>query len=106
MTNSASRIGTMDPMDLTQRIYVDQFLAEVEPDSPDVAFTFRRSEIEAFRKRRAELGFDNDEALRVQTVGRKAEIPRIEAQVARLEAELAILRESTADPAQKEEVKS
>lgn len=83
----ASRIGTMDPMGHA-RVYVNELLEEVPAGSPDAAFVYKRTEIEALRARRHELELDKgDEALRVTLASRKLEREKVERRLAILQAE-------------------
>lgn len=89
---SARRYGTMDPMG-SGRVFTDETLREVPAGSPEAAFSWKRSELEARRARRAELGLDKgDEALRVQIDSRRAELVKAEARAAAAAQELEALR--------------
>lgn len=91
---TASRVGTIDPMDPKKRVYVTDAFEEVEPGSTDAAWVFKRSDLEARRARRAELGLDkNDEAARAQRESRPTIRVAAERKRAALQAEIEALDE-------------
>lgn len=91
-----SRVGTIDPLDTTNRVYVDANLKEVGAGTSDAAFVYRRSDLDRLKARRKELGIGGDEALRVTREGQKAALADAERRAAAAEAEAATLRERVA----------
>lgn len=87
-----SRVGTIDPLDTTTRVYVNADLKEVGAGSTDAAFVYKRHDLDRVVARRKELGLGGDEALRVNRESQKVALAAAERRAAAAEAEAETLR--------------
>jgi hypothetical protein len=72
MATGPSKVGTIDPNDTTERVFVDENLKEVGAGSTSAAFVYRRSDLARVVARRKALGLPTgDEAVRVQRESHK-----------------------------------
>lgn len=91
----ASRVGTIDPLDTTTRVYVDENLKEVGAGSAAAAFVYNRSDLARIKALRSESGL-SDEPARVQNASHKVALADAERRAAAAEEEVNVLRSRVA----------